>query len=71
MLATPPREIISMRTIARPEPDIDDINDPLILRDRVYSELRAISSACEKLAHRTNLVVAIKLATLPVRTEGE
>ena len=49
-LAIPRREV-SMR-IARPryEPDPNGINDPLILRDRLYAELRSVSEQCQKLA---------------------
>jgi hypothetical protein len=49
-LAIPRREV-SMR-IARPryEPDPNGINDPLILRDRLYAELRSVHEQCQKLA---------------------
>jgi hypothetical protein len=53
--------------IARPRFEANDetIDDPLIVRDRLFAELRSVSEQCQKLAHRANRA-AVRLATLPV-----
>jgi hypothetical protein len=63
------------RPYARPSPRPSRIcrttpNDPRTTRDQIFAELRNVAEQCERLAHRTNLV-AVKLAQLPIRGEGE
>jgi hypothetical protein len=46
------------------------LNDPLIMRDKIYSELRNIGEQCQRLSERATKA-ATKLAELHVQVETD
>jgi hypothetical protein len=56
-----------MRAIRpRYEPDLDD--DPTIMRDRIFAELRVVADLAQRISDRVNRA-AVRLATLPVAAD--
>ena len=49
-------------------PDLDDISDPVILRNKIYAEMRNVADLAQKQSDRVNRA-AIRLATLPVAAD--